>query len=131
VREAVRSARVFDLAMQLARRMGMASSERRTIGVAGRLLDIGQMGIPRFITEKPSILSLDEMELMRHHPGMSARILAVADPYWALRADRPHREAFSHAETSEILEVDADEHYDADVVMMLEASLGEDAEVAG
>jgi len=172
VREAGRSARVADLAMQLARRMGIAKSERRAIGVAGRLLDIGQMGIPRFITEKPSILSLEEMELMRHHPGMAARILeatpgmdeismwvsahherpdgrgypemlqgyeiplaarilAVADSYWALRADRPHREAFSHAEAREILEAGADEHYDADVVMMLETSLGAAAEAAG
>jgi putative two-component system response regulator len=81
--------------------------------------------------EKPSILSLDEMELTRHHPGMAARIFAVADSYCALRADRPHREAFSHAEAREILEAGADEHYDADVVMMLEVSLGEDAEVAG
>ena len=172
VREAGRSERAAELAMQLARRIGMASSERRAIGVAGRLLDIGQMGIPRFITEKPSILSLDEMELMWHYPGMASlilentpgmaaismwvaahherpdvrgypetlhgyeiplavRILAVADSYWALWADRPHREAFSDSEAREILEAGADERYDADVVMMLESSLGTATEAAG
>jgi HD-GYP domain-containing protein (c-di-GMP phosphodiesterase class II) len=124
--------------------------------------------VPRHITEKPAILSLEEMELMRHHPGLGARliaqvpgmselaqwvhahherldgrgypdmldnyeiplasrILAVADSYWALRADRPHRESFSDAEAREILEAGAGERYDGDVVMMLEPSLPERA----
>ncbi len=166
LREPGRSGRVAELATQLARRMGMPHSERRAVGVAARLLDIGQLGVPRHITEKPAILSLEEMELMRHHPGLGARliehvpgmvevaqwvhahherldgrgypdmldsyeiplasrILAVADSYWALRADRPHRESFSDDEAREILEAGAGERYDVDVVMMLEPSLTE------
>jgi response regulator RpfG family c-di-GMP phosphodiesterase len=72
LRESGRSARVAELSTQLARRTGMPRSERRAIGVAARLLDIGQLGVPRHITEKPAILSLEEMELMRHHPGLGA-----------------------------------------------------------
>lgn len=166
LRETGRSARVAELSTQLARRMGMPQSERRAIGVAARLLDIGQLGVPRHVTEKPAILSREEMELMRAHPGLDARltehalgmselaqlvhahherldgrgypdmldnyeiplasrILAVADSYWALRADRPHRESFSDAEAREILEAGAGERHDGDVVMMLEPSLGE------
>ncbi len=168
LREPGRSARVAELATQLARRMGMPQSERRAIDVAARLLDVGQMGVPRHVTEKPAILSLEEMELMRHHPGLGARIiervpgmrevagwvhahheridgrgypellegceiplasrvLAVADSYWALRADRPQREAFSDAEAREILEAGAGERYDGDVVMLLDRSLTEQA----
>ena len=56
---------------------------------------------------------------------LASRILAVADSYWALRADRPHRESFSDAEAREILEAGAGERHDGDVVMMLEPSLGE------
>lgn len=168
LREPGRSGRVAELAMQLARRIGMPQSERRAIGVAARLLDIGQLGVPRHVTEKPAILSLEEMELMRHHPGLGARliervpgmsevaqwvhahherldgrgypdmldtyeiplasrILAVADSYWALRADRPHRESFTDIEAREILEAGAGERYDGDVVMLLEPSLIEKA----
>ncbi|MEE8421468.1 MAG: HD domain-containing phosphohydrolase [Dehalococcoidia bacterium] len=164
LREPGRSGRVAELAVQLARRIGMPASERRALGVAAQLMDIGQLGVPRHVTEKPAILSLAEMELMRHHPGMAARIveqvpgmeelaawvhahherpdgrgypemldereiplasriLAVADTYWALRADRPHREAFDDREALEILDAGAGQIYDGDIVMLLKPSL--------
>jgi putative nucleotidyltransferase with HDIG domain len=164
LREPGRSGRVAELAVQLARRVGVPAAERQALGVAAQLMDIGQLDVPRHVTEKPAILSLEEMELMRHHPGMGARIIeqvpgmeelalwvhahherpdgrgypemleedelplasrvmAVADTYWALRADRPHREAFDDREAVEILEAGAGQIYDGDVVMLLKPSL--------
>lgn len=78
VRESGRAARVALLARALAGQLGLPSTVREAVGVAGHLLDIGQLGVPRDITEKPSILTVDEMELMRRHPGVGARIVRPA-----------------------------------------------------
>ena len=104
-------------------------------GMAARILEAtpGMDEISMWVSahhERPDGRGYPEM-LQGYEIPLAARILAVADSYWALRADRPHREAFSHAEAREILEAGADEHYDADVVMMLETSLGAAAEAAG
>ena len=39
----------------------------------GLLLDIGQLGVPRNVTQKPAILTVEEMELMQRHPGAASR----------------------------------------------------------
>lgn len=75
VREAGRAARVASLARALGAKMGLPAGHVDALGVAGLLLDIGQLGVPRNIADKPSILTVDEMEQMRRHPGLGARIL--------------------------------------------------------
>ena len=75
VREPGRAPRVSLLARALAERLGLAPATCDAIAVAGHLLDIGQLGVPPEVTGKPSILTVDEMELMRRHPGAGARIL--------------------------------------------------------
>ena len=75
LREAGRSRRVATLAVALATGVGMPQPQCRAVGAAAALLDIGQLGVPRHINEKPAILSLDEMELVRRHPGWGARII--------------------------------------------------------
>lgn len=75
VREAGRSARVASLARALGAEMGLPTSYVDALGVAGLLIDIGQLGVPRYIADKPSILTVDEMEQMRRHPGLGARII--------------------------------------------------------
>ena len=75
VRESGRSLRVSILASELAAEVGLGDSACDLVGVAGYLLDIGQLGVPRSITVKPSILTVDEMETMRRHPGLGARVL--------------------------------------------------------
>lgn len=164
VREHGRSERVAHLATELARVGGYDIAERRAIAVAGRLLDLGQLGVPRHITEKPDLLTITEMETMRRHPGWSARllehipaleplalwveahherpdgrgypemldgteipqparILAVADAYWALRAERPYRSALSPAQALETILGGAGEQFDARVAGWLPAAL--------
>ncbi len=78
VREPGRSARVAALARQIAYALGLPEGYCEAMGVAGHLLDIGQLGVPRHITDKPSILTVDEMELMRSHPVVGARLLERA-----------------------------------------------------
>ncbi len=75
VREAGRAERVATLAHILAARLGLSDGVCDAVEVAGYLLDLGQLGVPRSVTEKPSILTVDEMELMRRHPGLGARLL--------------------------------------------------------
>ena len=160
VREPGRSARVAALARQLAVLLGLPEAYREAITIAGHLLDLGQLGVPRHVTDKRAILTVDEMELMRCHPGVGARliehapgladvaewvamhherpdgrgypemlsdeelpipprILAVADAYWALRAERPYRPAFSDDETTAMLELGAGRQFDRRVVEVL------------
>lgn len=78
VREPGRAPRVSLLAATIAQQMQLAPNTCEAIAVAGHLLDIGQLGVPRGITDKPSILTVDEMEIMRRHPGVGARVLEQA-----------------------------------------------------
>ncbi|MCF8076779.1 MAG: HD domain-containing protein, partial [Desulfotignum sp.] len=47
---------------------------------------------------------------------LSARIMAVADVYDALRSRRPYKEPFSHEKAVEIIKQDAGRHFDPEVV---------------
>lgn len=75
VREPGRAARVAALARSLAGLVGYPEGVRDLVALAGHVLDIGQLGVPRRVVEKPSILTVEEMELMRRHPGTGARLL--------------------------------------------------------
>jgi len=75
VREPGRAARVSTLAQVLAARLGLSDGVCEAIALAGHVMDIGQLGVPRTILAKPSILTVDEMELMRRHPGLGARLI--------------------------------------------------------
>ncbi|MBM4410457.1 MAG: HD domain-containing protein [Chloroflexi bacterium] len=160
VREEGRAARVASLARALGVELGLSAGYVEALGVAGLLLDIGQLGVPRYIADKPSILTVDEMEQMRRHPGLGARILervpgmaeiascveshherpdgrgypemltgeglplaprilSVADAYCALRADRPHRPAFSRDESMRLMEAGGGAQFDSLVVEAL------------
>lgn len=164
VREPSRGARVATLAAELGRALGLDDSYLRALRIAARVLDIGQLGVPRHITEKPAILSVEEMEVMQRHPGwgaqlleqipgfaevarwveahherpdgrgypeqlsdaevpLGARILAVADSFWALCAERPYRAAMSQADAVAFVEGAAGTHYDPVVARALRPAL--------
>lgn len=170
VREPGRAMRVSALARAMAGQLGFSEGARDVIGLAGHLLDIGQLGVPRRVLDKPSILTVEEMELMRRHPGLGARllqhisgfdeitewveqhherpdgrgypemlgedemglparILAVADAYWALRAHRPYRPAHTDEEAQAILRAGAERQFDLEVVTVLPDALGAAADV--
>jgi len=58
------SSHVADLALRTARRMGLAGEELDEIARAAELHDVGKVGIPDAILNKPGALSLEEWEFM-------------------------------------------------------------------
>lgn len=164
VREPGRALRVAELAAALGRQLGLDVMSARALHVAGLVMDIGQMGVPRHVTQKSSILSIEEMEVMRRHSGWAAqllegvpgfgelstwveahherpdgrgypsllsaaeipfpaRILAVSDTYWALRAERPYRAALSERDATAVIEEATGSQFDAGVASVLRRAL--------
>jgi HD-GYP domain-containing protein (c-di-GMP phosphodiesterase class II) len=68
------SDRVTDYAKKVARAMGLSESEIESIEFAGRLHDIGKIGIDRSILRKRSRLNDREYHEMQKHPNMGASI---------------------------------------------------------
>ena len=62
------SNRVVDLTLQLAGKMGKGKGELATIRRGALLHDIGKMGVPDAILQKPGPLTDEEWEIMKQHP---------------------------------------------------------------
>jgi putative nucleotidyltransferase with HDIG domain len=69
----------------VARRMDLSVSDRRTLQAASLLHDIGKIGIPDRILNKPGKLTDEEFAVMRSHPQMGVDILK---PFAGLRDHR-------------------------------------------
>ena len=80
------SQRVQEIALSIARELGIEGKELDAIGHAGLFHDIGKIGVPSEIITKPAPLTDDEMELMKKHPEIGERIIA---PVAFLQALRP------------------------------------------
>jgi len=70
------SDRVTRLTLQLARRLGIPEQETPHLRRGVFLHDIGKMGIPDSILNKPGPLNEMEWEIMRQHPGYAYEMLA-------------------------------------------------------
>jgi HD-GYP domain-containing protein (c-di-GMP phosphodiesterase class II) len=157
------SKRVAGYAAQIGSRMGLDTTERTTLYRAGLLHDLGKLGVPNLILEKPGKPTGEEWEVIRKHPewttriladlpalsrlreiaaahhekldgsgywrGLSGerldkaqRILAVADMWDALTADRPYREGMTPEDALAILKVDAGRSLDPDVIDALQSA---------
>ncbi|MEA2411451.1 MAG: hypothetical protein QOC77_2012 [Thermoleophilaceae bacterium] len=62
----------------MARKLGMPRDRVQRIRTAGVLHDIGKIGVADSILQKPSALTSEELEHMRKHPEIGARILGGA-----------------------------------------------------
>ena len=71
--------RVAEVAVGLARRLGYAGADLDAIEVGALLHDIGKIGIPERILQKPGPLDEDEWKVMREHPIISEYILSEVD----------------------------------------------------
>ena len=154
------SRRVGSLAEAIAERIGL--DERTVVEVrrAGLLHDLGKLGVPNRILDKPGRLDPTEFAVIQRHPeltlrilepvpafrsvaelaachherldgrgyfrgltaphlSLAARIVAVADVYEALTADRPYRSAMPTEAAIGVLRDSAGEHLAADVVETL------------
>ncbi len=70
------SQRVQEIALLVARELGIVGRELDAIGHAGLFHDIGKLGVPDAILTKPAKLTAQEYELMKHHPADGAKIVA-------------------------------------------------------
>lgn len=59
----------------VARRMDLSAPDRRTLQAASLLHDIGKIGVPDRILNKPGKLTEEEFAVMRRHPQMGVDIL--------------------------------------------------------
>jgi HD-GYP domain-containing protein (c-di-GMP phosphodiesterase class II) len=70
------SERVAAFAVRLAQELGVADADLGAIELAGLLHDLGKIGVPDAILNKPGKLTDEEFAEMRRHPGHGAAILA-------------------------------------------------------
>jgi len=70
------SERVGAFSAQLGREIGLPSREVELLSFAGILHDVGKIGVPDRILNKPGPLTEDELAVMRQHPVMGRDILS-------------------------------------------------------
>ena len=151
------SERVAHVSVEIGKALGLSHDELVILFRSGLLHDVGMIGIPSGIIEKPGILTEDEFQTIREHPSigvkilepmstheevianvlqhhehfdgqgyptglageeisLGARILAVADTFDALRADRPYRTGMEPERTVEILKEKSGKQFDPNVI---------------
>ncbi|MFQ5628955.1 MAG: HD domain-containing phosphohydrolase [bacterium] len=69
------SQRVATIARAIGERMGLDHKSLEILSLAGSLHDIGKIGIPDTILQKPGRLTDDEYEIIKTHPEKGAKIL--------------------------------------------------------
>lgn len=80
------SAAVAIYARDVAARMGLSLENQRLAHLAGLVHDIGKVGLPPGLLEKPGPLSLDERRQMEAHSVIGERILRKVDDYAEIAA---------------------------------------------
>ena len=154
------SRRTALLAESIATALGLDVRDVVEIRRAGLLHDLGKLGVPNAILDKPGRLTDDEMALIRRHPemteqillpvptfgvvariaashherldgtgyhrglqarrlGVPERVVAVADVYEALTADRPYRDAMDPELALRTLQEMAGRHLSTDIIATL------------
>lgn len=87
------SATVAVYARDIAARMGLSEAEQELAHVGGLVHDIGKVGLPVGLLEKPGPLTLDERRQMEEHSIIGERILANVHDYADIaRIVRHHHE---------------------------------------
>jgi putative two-component system response regulator len=66
--------RVANLAVSMGRALELSKKETKALYYGGALHDIGKLGIPHEILNKPGPLTSDEWEIMRRHPEIGYKI---------------------------------------------------------
>jgi putative nucleotidyltransferase with HDIG domain len=75
------SACVAVYARDIARRLGLSEDDQQIAHLAGLVHDIGKVGLPPGLLEKPGALTLEERRIMEEHPAIGERILSNVDGY--------------------------------------------------
>lgn len=69
------SGRVAEYTKEIAKRYGYRGKQLDNIYMMGLLHDVGKIGVPDAIINKPAKLTDEEFEIIKNHPVMGARIL--------------------------------------------------------
>jgi putative nucleotidyltransferase with HDIG domain len=87
------SAAVAVYARDIAERMGLSEEDQRLAHLCGLVHDIGKIGLPAGLLEKPGALTLEERRQMERHSAIGERILAKVEDYGEIaRIVRHHHE---------------------------------------
>lgn len=90
------SRRVAELARTLAQRMGMSNAEAQDTFIAGLLLDIGKIGLPDRLVDRPlqSLSSEERNEVLKAPVKGEMALMALEQLHGAAKLIRSHRERF-------------------------------------
>lgn len=87
------SAAVAVYARDIAARLGLSGEDQQMAHLCGLVHDIGKVGLPAGLLEKPGALTLEERRRMEEHSAIGERILAKVDDYAEIaRIVRHHHE---------------------------------------
>jgi putative nucleotidyltransferase with HDIG domain len=75
------SAAVAIYARDIAERMNLGDEQQQLVHLCGLVHDIGKIGLPPGLLEKPGALSLEERRQMQEHSAIGERILANVEDY--------------------------------------------------
>ncbi len=75
------SAAVAIYARDIAERLGLSEEEQHLAHLCGLVHDIGKIGLPPGLLEKPGALTLEERHQMQEHSAIGERILAKVEDY--------------------------------------------------
>ena len=82
--------RVAAIAVALARRLGFTDAELDAVEIGALLHDVGKIGIPERILNKPDALDAEEWKVMKKHPVISDHILSEVDLHPIVRQIARH-----------------------------------------
>jgi len=80
------SAAVAIYARDIAARMGLSDEQQKLVHLSGLVHDIGKIGLPAGLLEKPGALTLDERREMQRHSEIGERILSNVETYAEIAA---------------------------------------------
>jgi putative nucleotidyltransferase with HDIG domain len=87
------SAAVAVYSRDIAKRMGLSEEEQALVHLCGLVHDIGKIGLPPGLLEKPGALTLEERRQMEQHSAIGEKILSKVDDYAEIaRIVRHHHE---------------------------------------
>ncbi len=86
---------VSSIVEKMAQKMGLSQEDVESIGIAGKLHDLGKIGVPDSILLKPGKLTNVEFNLVKEHPVVGVNILGnISSLSKVIPAIRHHHERF-------------------------------------
>ena len=106
------SSRVAYFSHKLGEHIGLSEKMQRKLRYGAIMHDLGKIGVPDNILNKPSGFEADEYNTIKRHPDglkgtetpLLSRIVTIADTWDAMVGDRVYRKAIPRDKALEILE---------------------------